>query len=87
MDYGIPAALGILVGLFVVLALLILGLHLRSEKRSDAAHEAIGRNIIGVEDRLTGRIDDLSNLVVTKIGSQVSKNTDLLEKLVDRQGP
>ena len=76
-----------LVGMFIIgvgLALLMLKLHTKSEKSSDEAHAAIGKNIKGVEDRVTGRIDDLSNLVVTRIGDQVSKNTELLEKLVNK---
>ena len=75
--------IGIL-GVGLVLSLLMLKLHTKSEKSSDEAHAAIGKNIKGVEDRVTGRIDDLSNLVVTKIGDQVSKNTELLEKLVNK---
>ena len=65
-----------LVGMFIIgvgLALLMLKLHTKSEKSSDEAHAAIGKNIKGVEDRVTGRIDDLSNLMVTRIGDQVSK--------------
>ena len=76
-----------LVGMSIIgvgLALLMLKLHTKSEKSSDEAHAAIGKNIKGVEDRVTGRIDDLSNLMVTRIGDQVSKNTELLEKLVNK---
>ena len=86
------------VGIYIIgvgLALLMLKLHTKSERSSDEAHAAIGKNIKGVEDRLTekingvedhvtGRIDGLSNLMVTRIGDQVSKNTEILEKLVNK---
>ena len=61
------------VGVGVALAVLVLRLHTVSEKRSDDAHEAIGRNIDGVKSNLSDLKKDVVELKV-----QSAKNsTDL----------
>ena len=50
------------VGVGVVLAVLVLRLHTVSEKRSDDAHEAIGRNIDGVKSNLSDLKKDVVEL-------------------------
>ena len=61
------------VGVGVALAVLVLRLHTVSEKRSDDAHEAIGRNIDGLKTNLSDLKKDIVELKV-----QSAKNsTDL----------
>ena len=50
------------VGVGVALAVLVLRLHTVSEKRSDDAHEAIGRNIDGVKSNLSDLKKDVVEL-------------------------
>ena len=68
------------VGVGVALAVLVLRLHTVSEKRSDDAHEAIGRNIDGLKTNLSDLKKDVVELKkdIVELKVQSAKNsTDL----------